>query len=335
MFTAARAQGSPIMVIAMTTAAISQPAAIHRPPNTIHSRLSRSDTGDMNAAAVSMTRRVTARRGRELSTSAVIRQPAGRIASAVPRSPRRLSRRPGLAALLAECVLLLDLVAGKLEQAAAPRQDGPSVRAARDKGPFESAAIAGYEHPQILEFSVGEFLEKGLYAASHLVAPHIACAEQVRTDGRMVLAVFGKIAGDLFRIVGIPCRAELGRPFQGHFRVQRFLPGRSDFETPRSMSPRSTSVKRHRERKARLPVGELDIDRPAMRAGNFRGDVEAKAEALLIGPDLTTRKRLKQAFHRSGRYGRSRVCDDHLEEAGCRGLDADRLCFSAMRPRHS
>ena len=44
---AARAQGRPMMVIAMITAAIIQPAAIHRPPKTIQSTLSSSERGDM------------------------------------------------------------------------------------------------------------------------------------------------------------------------------------------------------------------------------------------------------------------------------------------------
>jgi hypothetical protein len=35
------------MVIAIMTAAITQPTAIHRPPNTIHSRLSRKETPDI------------------------------------------------------------------------------------------------------------------------------------------------------------------------------------------------------------------------------------------------------------------------------------------------
>ena len=36
-----------MMVIAMTTPAIIQPAAIHRPPNTIHIRLRSKETGDI------------------------------------------------------------------------------------------------------------------------------------------------------------------------------------------------------------------------------------------------------------------------------------------------
>jgi hypothetical protein len=36
-----------MMVIAMTTAAIIQPAAIHRPPKTIHRRFSSKDSGDI------------------------------------------------------------------------------------------------------------------------------------------------------------------------------------------------------------------------------------------------------------------------------------------------
>src|SRR5215471_4935888 len=47
MLKAARAQGIPMMVIAMITAAISHSTAIQRPPNTIHARLNRMDNGDM------------------------------------------------------------------------------------------------------------------------------------------------------------------------------------------------------------------------------------------------------------------------------------------------
>src|SRR5690242_7831899 len=47
MLSAARAQGMPMMVTAMITAAISHPAAIHRPPHAIHSRLSRREKSDI------------------------------------------------------------------------------------------------------------------------------------------------------------------------------------------------------------------------------------------------------------------------------------------------
>jgi hypothetical protein len=40
-----------MIVIAMSTAAISQPTAIQRPPNTIHARLNRIANGDMNPSA--------------------------------------------------------------------------------------------------------------------------------------------------------------------------------------------------------------------------------------------------------------------------------------------
>jgi hypothetical protein len=43
MLKAALAQGKPMMVIAMMTAAIAHPRAIHKPPKTIQSRLRRSD----------------------------------------------------------------------------------------------------------------------------------------------------------------------------------------------------------------------------------------------------------------------------------------------------
>jgi len=44
---AALAQGKPTMVIAMTTAAITQPNAIHKPPQTIQSRLRRREIRDI------------------------------------------------------------------------------------------------------------------------------------------------------------------------------------------------------------------------------------------------------------------------------------------------
>src|SRR5262249_11836231 len=47
MLQAARAHGSPTMVTAMITAAISQPIAISRPPNRIQSRLNRKAMADM------------------------------------------------------------------------------------------------------------------------------------------------------------------------------------------------------------------------------------------------------------------------------------------------
>ena len=47
MLNAARAQGIPMIVIAMMTAATSQPNAIHAPPRTIQMILSSSETGDM------------------------------------------------------------------------------------------------------------------------------------------------------------------------------------------------------------------------------------------------------------------------------------------------
>ena len=47
MLKAARAHGSPIMVIAMMMAANTQATAIHSPPKTIHKRLSRKAIGDM------------------------------------------------------------------------------------------------------------------------------------------------------------------------------------------------------------------------------------------------------------------------------------------------
>src|SRR5471032_1489522 len=55
MLNAARAHGIPMMVIAITRAATSQPAAIHRPPQAIHNRLSRSAKIDIAELRGSMT----------------------------------------------------------------------------------------------------------------------------------------------------------------------------------------------------------------------------------------------------------------------------------------
>src|SRR5450759_1705566 len=47
MLNAALAHGKTTIVIAMRTAAITQPTAIHRPPKTIHSMLSKRDEGTL------------------------------------------------------------------------------------------------------------------------------------------------------------------------------------------------------------------------------------------------------------------------------------------------
>ena len=47
MLNAARAQGRPMIVIAMMMAATSQPNAIHAPPSTIQRTFRSSETGDM------------------------------------------------------------------------------------------------------------------------------------------------------------------------------------------------------------------------------------------------------------------------------------------------
>src|SRR5579872_6870715 len=47
MVMADQVQGRPTMVIAMMSAATTQPTAIHKPPNRIQSRLSNSETGDI------------------------------------------------------------------------------------------------------------------------------------------------------------------------------------------------------------------------------------------------------------------------------------------------
>src|SRR5215510_9892011 len=50
MLKAARAQGKPMSVTTMMSAAIAQPTAIHRPPNRIQSRLRRIDSTDTRAS---------------------------------------------------------------------------------------------------------------------------------------------------------------------------------------------------------------------------------------------------------------------------------------------
>jgi hypothetical protein len=52
MLNAARAQGIPTIVIAMTTAATSQPNAIHAPPSTIQMIFRSNETGDMTDISI-------------------------------------------------------------------------------------------------------------------------------------------------------------------------------------------------------------------------------------------------------------------------------------------
>ena len=52
MLNAARAQGMPTIVIAMTTAATSQPNAIHAPPSTIQMIFRSNETGDMTDISI-------------------------------------------------------------------------------------------------------------------------------------------------------------------------------------------------------------------------------------------------------------------------------------------
>jgi hypothetical protein len=56
MVNAALAQGKPTIVIAMTTAAITQPSAIHKPPKTIQSRLRTRETRDIGRSDRRTTR---------------------------------------------------------------------------------------------------------------------------------------------------------------------------------------------------------------------------------------------------------------------------------------
>src|SRR6476659_9229225 len=52
MLKAALVHGRPMMVIAITTAAIIQPAAIHRPPKMIHSRFRSTEMADIPGTLV-------------------------------------------------------------------------------------------------------------------------------------------------------------------------------------------------------------------------------------------------------------------------------------------
>src|SRR5215813_9531560 len=63
MLNAALAQGRPTMVIAMTTAAITQPSAIHKPPQTIQSRLRRREMRDIAMRRPTTTRLTAGARG--------------------------------------------------------------------------------------------------------------------------------------------------------------------------------------------------------------------------------------------------------------------------------
>src|SRR3981081_2530763 len=67
MLNAARAHGIPMMVIAMITPAITQPSAIQKPPNRIHNRLSRNETGDMAS--------LRGWRGGDVGTPGLLRHP--------------------------------------------------------------------------------------------------------------------------------------------------------------------------------------------------------------------------------------------------------------------
>src|SRR5215510_3154969 len=84
MLNAALAQGKPIMVIAMTTAAITQPNAIHKPPKTIQSRLRRMEMTDI------ATRRPTTTR---LTAGAGPATPVTAARSAGSRATTRRRRR--------------------------------------------------------------------------------------------------------------------------------------------------------------------------------------------------------------------------------------------------
>src|ERR1700730_9691936 len=130
-----------------------------------------------------------------------------------------------LGALLAKSVLVLDLVAGELEQIAAMRGDDLAVGVLGNEGPLEGAGVARGENFQILELSVRELAEKSRNTFPYLFPPFIARAEQLRAERGMVFAVLGEKTQHLFDIVRVPCGAELGCPLQGPLRAHAcFLP---------------------------------------------------------------------------------------------------------------
>src|SRR5215471_12523019 len=98
MLSAALAQGKPIMVIAITKAAITQPNAIHKPPKTIQSRLRRREITDIT------TRRPTTR----LTAGAGPATPVTAARFAGSRATTRRRRRRPAAPRLTGC--------GKTEQ---------------------------------------------------------------------------------------------------------------------------------------------------------------------------------------------------------------------------
>src|ERR1700722_16120659 len=74
MLKASRAQGMPMMVIAMMTAARTQPAAMYRPPKAIHNRLRKSAKADIGFFRGSRTMRPPGRHARDLETDAPVCQ---------------------------------------------------------------------------------------------------------------------------------------------------------------------------------------------------------------------------------------------------------------------
>src|ERR1700722_6564575 len=74
MLKAARAQGMPMMVIAMMTAARTQPAAMYRPPKAIHNRLRKSAKADIGFFRGSRTMRPPGRHARDLETDSPVCQ---------------------------------------------------------------------------------------------------------------------------------------------------------------------------------------------------------------------------------------------------------------------
>jgi hypothetical protein len=99
MLNAALAQGKPTMVIAMTTAAITQASAIHRPPKTIQSRLRRRETIDI--AIRRPTTRLTAG-ARAPATPVIAARFAGSRATAHRRHRRPLAPRRTVESYVAE-----------------------------------------------------------------------------------------------------------------------------------------------------------------------------------------------------------------------------------------
>jgi len=84
MLKAARVQGRPIIVIAMTTAAMPQATAIQRPPKTIQKTLSRRDTADIGFLGELTTMDLLCRAHRQRGSLSWVRDRLGYLDKARP-----------------------------------------------------------------------------------------------------------------------------------------------------------------------------------------------------------------------------------------------------------